>query len=420
MTPPIPRDTLERALRRHVLDAWFPRSIDREHGGFLCDFDRKWRSCGPHDKLLEFQSRQTWLAADALRVYPHDEGLRRSARCGFRCLREAFWDHTQGGFYHRLDRAGRPLQGRTKHIHGLAYAILACVAVSEATGDRDAITLARAAFEWLDAHARDREHGCYFGFLRRDGHVLREAGTSDWPSALDPIGTPLGWKDVNVHSDLLEGLTRLHAAWPDPRVLERVAEVTELLTERLVAADGAIFYFARADGTPAADHVRYGQLLQSGPRLLEAYRQLGEAERGVADARRLLDYCLEHARDRRHGGFFHANTDFPGAPRARSKQWWMQTEGLRALLEVEEACGDPYLEDALLAHWRYLERFLFDERYGGVYQEGLDVIPRWRRHPALGPAWVTNKGSVWKYAGHEGQALLTGLHVHAEGGRARA
>ena len=36
-----------------------------EHGGLLCDFDRRWRPCRPHDKLLEFQARQTWIAAEA-------------------------------------------------------------------------------------------------------------------------------------------------------------------------------------------------------------------------------------------------------------------------------------------------------------------------------------------------------------------
>ena len=26
----------ETLLRRHVIDVWFPRSLDTEHGGFLC------------------------------------------------------------------------------------------------------------------------------------------------------------------------------------------------------------------------------------------------------------------------------------------------------------------------------------------------------------------------------------------------
>ncbi|MGH7523898.1 MAG: DNA-formamidopyrimidine glycosylase family protein, partial [Gemmatimonadales bacterium] len=53
--PSIPEE-FESVLRRHVLEVWFPRCLDRVHGGFLCDFDHTWRSNGPDDKLLEFQA----------------------------------------------------------------------------------------------------------------------------------------------------------------------------------------------------------------------------------------------------------------------------------------------------------------------------------------------------------------------------
>jgi hypothetical protein len=35
------------ALRRHVMEAWFPRCLDRDAGGFFCDFDRRWKRRGP-------------------------------------------------------------------------------------------------------------------------------------------------------------------------------------------------------------------------------------------------------------------------------------------------------------------------------------------------------------------------------------
>ncbi|HMO97291.1 MAG TPA: hypothetical protein PKD27_14360, partial [Tepidiformaceae bacterium] len=37
---------MEAALRIHVRDAWFPRCIDRERGGYFCDFDRRWSLAG--------------------------------------------------------------------------------------------------------------------------------------------------------------------------------------------------------------------------------------------------------------------------------------------------------------------------------------------------------------------------------------
>jgi len=56
------RHEIESELRA-LTSVWFPRTIDREHGGFLCDFDYRWKPCGPQPKMLEYQARQTIAAA---------------------------------------------------------------------------------------------------------------------------------------------------------------------------------------------------------------------------------------------------------------------------------------------------------------------------------------------------------------------
>src|SRR5688572_14337946 len=62
------KEQLRSRLTRNlsdVVDAWFPRTMDVEHGGFLCDFDRDWRPNGPQRKRLEYQSRQVRAGAEA-------------------------------------------------------------------------------------------------------------------------------------------------------------------------------------------------------------------------------------------------------------------------------------------------------------------------------------------------------------------
>src|SRR5207244_2886099 len=39
------RAELETEARR-LISCWFPRCVDHEHGGFLCDFDHRWRPKG--------------------------------------------------------------------------------------------------------------------------------------------------------------------------------------------------------------------------------------------------------------------------------------------------------------------------------------------------------------------------------------
>ena len=405
---------VESVLRQHVLDVWFPRSLDLQCGGFLCDFDRSWRSCGPHEKLLEFQARQTWLAAEATQAYPEDEGLRRAALHGFRYLSSSMWDAQSGGWFHRVDRNGRPLEAHTKHAHGAAYAIAACVAVHEATGEVGALDLARKGFEWLERFAHDDRYGGYFGFLQRDGTIIREQPETRAGATTDTINTPYGLKDLNVHSDLLETFAYLCRVWPDPRVKRRLVEIGDILCEKMFTPYG-LHFFAQADWTPIPHLARFGYEFQTAYRLSMARDLLENAERVMTVVVGLVDHALEHAWDPHSGGFFYAAAG--SAPLqiegkssvVRRKSWWVQAEALKALLCVSrlEPENANYLRH-FGAQWNYLLRRFIDRRYGGMYSVRLDVLPCWPRSlwPSFTPRAFMRKGSIWKDASHDGRAFL--------------
>ena len=331
---------LETALRRDVIDVWFPRSLDREYGGFLCDFDYRWNPNGPNEKLLEFQARHTRFAAEASRFYPNDDRLRQAVEHGFRYLRDALWDQTEGGWFHRLDRAGQPIEEHTKHTHGFAYAVLACVAVYEATGDQTALDLAREGFEWIFRHARDEQYGGYFGYLRRDGMVIRNADArTHWT---DTMNSPLDCKDISVHSALLDTFTHLNHCWREAKVADQLAEMVDIICKRMTTPLGAHHQYCLADWTPVPHLTRFGHEFYDAFRLLNAARLLGETEEIVGAARRLVDHAIRYGWDRRHGGFYYAG---PGIEplilegqdlKVRQKQSWVQMGALQALLAMHD------------------------------------------------------------------------------------
>src|SRR5260221_13623414 len=72
---------LEDALAK-ILEAWFPRCVDQEHGGFLSDFDYRWRPRGRQLKMLEYQTRMLRLISRAA-AYPRFESYRQYATHGF-------------------------------------------------------------------------------------------------------------------------------------------------------------------------------------------------------------------------------------------------------------------------------------------------------------------------------------------------
>jgi mannobiose 2-epimerase len=412
----IPVEEFRGVLKRHVIDPWFPRCVDREYGGFLCDFDRRWRSCGPHEKLLEFQARHTLLAADAARHLPDDRGLHDAAMHGFRFLRDVLWDTEHGGWFHSVDRAGKPLEHLTKHTHGFAYALSACASVYELTRDEGARALAQAAFDWMDRFARDPEHGGYFGYLRRDGTVIHTPAQSPNGQELDTVGTEVGFKDLNVHSDLLETFALMYRVWREPRIGERLAESIEIIGDRMVnPTTGSMHFFVTPDWRPVPHLIRVGYQSHSAYRLILALGLTGHDALIRRMAAKLVNSAIRYARDSNGDGYYYAA---PGALptslhdheiRVSRRTWWVQMEALKALLAVSSIAPDAgrYLrlfED----QWRYIRKHFLDETYGGVYMHGLDNVRIWERKfgARLAPMAITRKGDVWKDASHEGRALL--------------
>lgn len=400
-----------RVALEDVLDAWFPRVIDREHGGFLCDFDYRWRARGPQKKLLEFQARQSRLAAVAAEFFPDRTDLQDAAEHGFAYLRDVMWDSDYGGFYRLVDRAGTPLEDGFKHGHGTAYTISACVAHARLTGSEASLDLAKRGFDWMERHAHDERHGGYFGYYRRDGRPILDRSDSlpEYP-ARDPLGVPLGLKDTNTTKDLTETLGQLGGLWPDECVLERLQEMFTIVRERVIAPPGSCHMFFNPDWRPIPDFAYYGHNVHMASLLLYAAVPLGSEadDQAEATARTLLDCALEYAWDHATGGFAYAGSTF--GPTyfenqvwiLNEKYWWPQAEALIALIHFAATTGARIYSDRASALWRYIQTFLIDDRHGGWFRMGRDAGRGVRKLP---------KADLWKDGCHEGMALMKCIRI---------
>jgi mannobiose 2-epimerase len=394
-----------------LLTVWFPRCIDREYGGFLCDFDHRWRPSGGQPKMLEYQARQTKVAARGALFRPDSATLRAAASHGFRYLRDRMWDSRHGGWYRMLDRKGAPLEGRTKHGHGSSYAIAACVACHALTGETECLELAQQGFAWLEKHAHDDRNGGYFVFYHEDGTPILSREKSPTPDReYDAIGTPFGFKDLNTTSDLLDCFSDLYRIWPDALVRERLQETLAIASARFYVRPGLMHQYMHPDWAPLPEIARYGQILHSVDHLLAASDALGEGPEAKTRqvARSIVDTMLRFAWDERKGGFSFAGPSFGPAHLEdiilyfRGKYWWVQTAGLKALLSVARLFPDGPYGEYFVRQWNYVKDYVIDSRHGGWMRAGLDTNPDARKQP---------KASQWKDASHEVEALLDSLEV---------
>lgn len=403
---------MEDVLREQVLDPWYPRAVDEEHGGFLSDFNYQWEPDGPHDKFIVTQARHTWTTAHASRFFTDaDAQYLPMAAHGFAFLRDVMWDETHGGFVGTVSREGAVQANadgdRIKRAYGNAFAIYGLSAYHEASGDEEALQLAQDAFRWLDEHAHDPEYGGYFQFMAQDGTPFRDGYG----------GTPP--KDQNSSIHLLEAFIELYHVWPDPMVEDRLREMLHVVRDTLVTDKGYLTLFTRADWTPISyrdsaeavreanyrlDHVSFGHDVETAFLILEASEALGiERDTTLRVAKTMVDHAIRNGWDEETGGLYDGGY-YPREDASidivmESKAWWAQVEAMNAFLLMAHLFPDaeiPY-DDYFRQQWNYVKEYIIDWEHGGLYRGGIDEEPDARR---------ADKGGIWKGAYHETRSLM--------------
>jgi cellobiose epimerase len=394
-------DEVETNLRREILDKWFPAAVDRDAGGFYENYKEDWTRGPTGEKNIVYQSRLTWLAAQASRRFPE-----RSAeylaitRHGAAVLADKLWDKDKGGFFWAVTDAGRPARDRgdEKHVYGISFGIYAAAASHAVTKDPASLDLAKRGFRWLEEHAHDPKNGGYYEALTAAGTPILD-GTPDRPS--DAIGTKYGRKSMNTHIHLLEAFVGLQEVWPDPAVRTRLAELHEILLTKIYTEPGAQHMFTTPDWQAVPGHDSFGHDIETAFLLAESAEALGKPEdaRTWHAARRLVDHALEVGYDHEHGGFYDEGT-VKGEDLAKQKIWWVEAEGLNALLLMHERFGreTPRYWDAFVQTWNFIARHQVDPKFGGWYSTVK---------PDGAPIPGRAKSDRWTEGYHQGRSMLT-------------
>ena len=404
------------ALRRHVLAPLIPRYIDEEYGGFLVDFDNRWRSVGPHDKSLEHAARTTIAFAQLDRAMP-GQGYERYVRHGCAFLQQAMWDSAHGGFFVRVDRSGSPLWEGLKHPHAVTYVARAFLLAEPLLAPGEGLRWAERALAWLNEFAWDSVHGGYWGSYRRNNERYADGARLPTPDGRDIFGLVPGFKEINTQGDAIELLTCF--AERDGRCAERLVALVELVADRLMQPNGVLPYRYLSDWRPVPDLARVGYQFMMARHLITA-ATFAPMIGGVARACDLVDFCFASARHPAGGFCFAVTADgrawWATGPSSDLRQWWVQIEAIYTLhLLANNASVGPAARiryrNARDEQWAFLRDNQFDERHGGVLELPREQVPQWlRRLKRLllrqPPPTSLLKSHCWKDSSHEVGAFL--------------
>jgi cellobiose epimerase len=404
-------EEIENSIRNGLLAHWYPRAIDTLYNGYITTFTYDWKPEGEQQKMIVTQARHLWSSSKASVLYPDEKQYLKNAEIGYKFLSEKMWDHEFGGFYTLVERDGTPIN-LEKTAYGNSFGIYALAAYYAASGDINALELAKKAFLWLENHSYDHEKQGYFQSLTREG--TPRTRTKD-----TPIKTELGYKDQNSSIHLLEAFTELYQVWPDPLLRERLEEMLYLIRDRITTPEGYLTLFFYPDWTPVSfkdsseayilenhhfDHVSFGHDVETAFLMLETSHVLGFENDSLTlkVAKRMVDHALKNGWDAESGGFYDEGYYFKGKPGLTvthdTKNWWAQAEGLNTLLLMSKLFPDDEMNynEKFLKMWNYINNYLIDHEYGEWYSGGLDKQP----HKKTGL-----KGHQWKGNYHQLRAL---------------
>ncbi|HGE71174.1 TPA: N-acylglucosamine 2-epimerase [Candidatus Poribacteria bacterium] len=387
------KNELERVLKENIITFWYPQTIDKENGGYNLNHDIKGKWLGPSDKYIVTQARMVWFFSHLARSkYGTKEHL-ESAKHGYEFLRDKMWDKQYGGFYWAVDWTGSKATVPQKHLYGQSFGLYALSEYAMASGDIEALYLAKKLFSVIEFIAHDSIYGGYKEYFLRDWSLPKQDDTG-------PMGNSINIKLMNTHLHLLEAMTTYYQATKDPVARERLIELIFIQSNSVVRKTiGACTDKYQLDWkpihSPEFDRVSYGHDLENVWLLISACEAVGINNRLLFDLyRTLFDYSLKYGYDSTYGGFYESGP-FSGKADKRSKVWWVQAECLVSALDMYCLTGDIVYFDCFNRTLNWIMKRQIDWINGDWYSEISES-----GEPS------GEKAGAWKSAYHNGRAIM--------------
>ena len=315
-----------KQLLNDTVPFWFPRSFDKEHGGFLLMRDAD-GSLIDDDKAVWIQGRATWLLATLYNtISESQESIAaewlEGAKLGYEFLNKHCFD-TDGQMFFHVTRDGKAIRKR-RYFFSETFYVIAAAAYAKATGDAGAADKARRVF----------------------GKCLEYATT---PGLLAPKYTNTRpSRGIGVPMIMMNTAQQLRETIGDPRCDEWIDKwISEIETYFVKDDIRCVMEQVAPDGS-IIDHID-GRTLNPGHAIEGAWFILHEARHRNNDPHliklgcKMLDYMWERGWDREHGGILYFR-DVYNKPVQEywqdMKFWWPHNETIIATLLAYLVTGD--------------------------------------------------------------------------------
>ena len=349
---------------------------DDEFGGYYgyLDYDLKLDKKAVKGCILN--SRITWFFSNAYTLLK-DVSLLEEAKHGFAFLKEHCMDKDNGGIYWSMKYNGEP-EDTTKHTYNQAFSIYALSSYYEASGDEEALEMAKELFHIIETRCTD-EIG-YKEAFDKEFHEIENDKLSENGVIAD--------KTMNTLLHVFEAYTELYRVAKLPEVKERLEWIMDTFADKVYnpALHRQEVFFDR-NMNSILDLHSYGHDIEPAWLLDRGVEVLGEKkyeEKMTPITKDLTAQIYKVAFD----GRSLANECEKGVVN-KHRIWWVQAETVVGFLNGwQKNPGKPEYLDAAKAEWNFIKEYVIDKRKGsewfwevdpdGKPYEGRPIVEPWK------------------------------------------
>lgn len=370
---------MTKEIREHLSHGIIPfwKALrDDEHGGYYgwmgydLSVDKK------AEKGCILNSRILWFFSNAYTLL-EDESLLREAEHSYAFLKERCMDRENGGVFWSLRYDAEP-QDTTKHTYNQAFAIYALSSYYEASGDGEALKLAKGLFHLIEEKCTDAV-GYREAFDREFGEIENDKLSENGVIAA---------KTMNTLLHVFEAYTELYRVSGMPQAGERMKWILDTFADKVYnPALHRQEVFFDENMNSILDLHSYGHDIETAWLIDRGVEVLGDeayAKKMAPITRDLTAQIYKTAFD----GRSLANECERGVVNTH-RIWWVQAEAVVGFLNGYEKNPDkPEYLEAAKAEWEFIKAYLIDKREGsewfwevdenGKPFEGRPIVEPWK------------------------------------------
>lgn len=377
---------LYEELTGNILPYWINKMQDKENGGFRGRIDGYETLHEKAGKGAILNARILWTFSSAYRLFKDPDYLDMAERA-YHYILEHFLDEEYGGLYWELDYLGNPVNVK-KQTYVQGFALYGFSEFYRATGNPEALEIAKQFFYLIEKYAYDPVRGGYF-----------EAFTRDWQPIED---MRLSTKDVNekktmnTHLHILEPYTNLLRVWQSPEIRNAQQKLIRMFTGKILnPRTNHLNLFFDENWISKSGIISYGHDIEASWLLYEAAEVLNEpflTEEIRQKSLTILESALEGLQA--DGSLIYESD---GEHYDTDRHWWVQAEAVAGLVYAYRNSGDKKYLDKAKDCWKYIQKYLIDRESGEWY---------WSVDAHGNQNLLEDKAGFWKCSYHNSRMCM--------------